>query len=176
VGIAAAAAGASEVWNVDFSSSSLEVARGNASLNQIPEDRFLTLEQDCLPLMRQLAGMSVGRRSARARKYTKIEPRLFDWVVLDPPAWAKSPFGAVDVAGDYPSLFKPALLATRPQGGRILATNHLPAVVVESWLEVLKRCADKAGRPIQSIQIITPDNDFPSFDGRHPLKIAVCEV
>ena len=31
-------------------------------------------------------------------------------VVLDPPRWAKGPFGAVDVARDYESLWKPGVL------------------------------------------------------------------
>lgn len=176
LGLTAAAAGASKVWNVDFSSSSLEVGRRNAAINHIPDDHFLTIEQDCLPVMRQTAGLPVGGRSARTRKYTPFEPRQFDWVILDPPAWAKSPFGAVDVAGDYPSLFKPAVLSTRPNGGRIMATNHVASVDLEDWLDVLKRCATKAGRPIHSIQVIGPEADFPSFDGRHPLKIAICQV
>jgi 23S rRNA (cytosine1962-C5)-methyltransferase len=176
IGLTAAVAGASEVWNVDFSSSSLEVGRRNAILNHIPDEHFLTIEQDCWPVMRQIAGLPVGGRSARSRKYSKFEPRHFDWVVLDPPAWAKSPFGAVDVAGDYQSLFKPAVLSARLNGGRIMATNHLPAVDLDDWLNVLKKCAAKAGRPIRSIQVISPENDFPSFDGRHPLKIAVCEI
>jgi 23S rRNA (cytosine1962-C5)-methyltransferase len=126
--------------------------------------------------MRQLAGLPVGGRRAQTRKYSHFEPRQFDWVILDPPAWAKSPFGAIDVSGDYPSLFKPALLSTRPIGGRIMATNHVPSVDLETWLDVMKRCAAKAGRPIRSIQVLVPENDFPSFDGRHPLKIAICEI
>ena len=176
VGITAAVAGASEVWNVDFSSSSLEVGRRTAALNGLSSDRFLTIEQDCWPVMRQLAGLPVGGRSARTRKYTRFEPHSFDWVVLDPPAWAKSPFGAVDVVGDYPSLFKPALLSARPNGGRILATHHVPKVDLDTWLDTLNRCATKAGRPLQSVQVLMPEEDFPSFDGQHPLKIAICEV
>jgi len=97
-------------------------------------------------------------------------------VFLDPPTWAKSSFGAVDIAGDYPSLFKPAVLIARPEGGKILATNHLASVELNAWLDVLKRCAAKAGRPLKSVEVIQPEKDFPSFDGRHPLKIAVCEV
>jgi 23S rRNA (cytosine1962-C5)-methyltransferase len=175
VGISAAAAGAREVWNVDFASSSLEVGRRNAQLNQIAEDRFRTIEQDCLPVMRQLAGLPVGGRSARSRKFLYFEPRQFDLVFLDPPAWAKSPFGAVDVTGDYPSLFKSAVLATQ-SGGRVIATHHVASVELSTWIGQLERCAAKAGRPLRSVQTLTPENDFPSFDGRHPLKIVVCEV
>jgi 23S rRNA (cytosine1962-C5)-methyltransferase len=176
VGVSAAAAGAREVWNVDFSASSMEVGRRNARLNGIPTDRFKVIEQDCLPVIRQLAGLPPGGRFRQTPRFQKFEPRQFDIVFLDPPAWAKSPFGAIDVAGDYQSLFKPALLAAKPSGGRIIATNHVATVEFDTWVESLQRCAAKAGRPIRSIQRLTPEEDFPSFDGRHPLKIVVCEV
>lgn len=175
-GICAASAGATEVWNVDFASSSLEVGRKNAALHRIDAKRFHTIEEDCLPVMRQLAGLPPGIRRSVKRKFRKFDPREFDLVVLDPPAWSKGPFGAVDVAGDYPGLFKPAVLAAKPSGGRIIATNHLPSIELDSWIDALKRCAAKAGRPIRSCEVIAPEADFPSFDGRHPLKIAVFEV
>jgi 23S rRNA (cytosine1962-C5)-methyltransferase len=178
VGLAAAAAGANEVWNVDFSSTNLGVGRRNAEMNGIPKSSFQTIEEDCLPTMRQLAGLpDLGRRDIKLnRKVKKFEAKQFDLVFLDPPAWSKGPFGAVDIEGDYPSLFKSAVLCAKPQGGRIIATHNLASVELETWLDVLKRCAAKAGRPIVSIETLAPEEDFPSFDGRYPLKIAICEV
>lgn len=38
------------------------------------------------------------------------------------------------------------------------------------------RCATKAGRTVQSVQVLLPEEDFPSPDGRHPLKIAIVRV
>ncbi len=175
VGVTAAKGGAREVWNVDFSNSSLEVGRRNAELNQIPEERFKLIQEDCLPVMRQLAGLPVGLRNAKARPYLKVEARQFDLVFLDPPAWSKGPFGAVDVVGDYPTLFKSAVLATKP-GGRVIATNHIAKVALDSWVDGLKRCAAKAGRALRSVETVSPDEDFPSSDGQHPLKTALCEV
>ena len=96
-------------------------------------------------------------------------------MVLDPPTFSKGPFGAVDLVRDYQGLFKPALMATSP-GGAILATNHVSTVDMEDWLESLRRCATKAGRPLVDIEVITPDPDFPSPDGKHPLKMAWCRV
>ncbi|MFA6030547.1 MAG: class I SAM-dependent methyltransferase [Elusimicrobiota bacterium] len=174
-GVSAAAGGASEVWNVDFASSNLEVGRRNAGLNGIPEDRFRLIEEDCMPVVRQIAGLGAGGRFSRTRKTPKFAACPFDLVVLDPPAWSKGRFGAVDVVGDYPSLFKPAVLAAKP-GGRVLATNHVASVALDAWLDALRRCAEKAGRPLRSVRTLEPDADFPSFDGRPPLKIAVCEV
>ncbi|MBI5882413.1 MAG: class I SAM-dependent methyltransferase [Elusimicrobia bacterium] len=174
-GVCAAAGGANEVWNVDFASSNLEIGRRNALLNGIPEARFRVIEEDCLAVLRQLAGIPVGRRGVKAGRYQRFEPRLFDLVFLDPPAWSKGPFGAVDVAGDYPSLFKPAVLSAKP-GGRVIATNHVPTAGFDTWVSVLARCAAKAGRPVRSLQRLEPEGDFPSFDGQPPLKIVVCEV
>ena len=176
VGLTAAVAGASEVWNVDFAASHLEVGTRNAELNQIPEGRFRTIQEDCLPVMRQLADLSIGGRFGQKRKTVRLEPKTFDFVILDPPAWSKGAFGAVDVVGDYASLFKPAVHTAKPQVGTVIATNHVASVELEAWIDSLKRCADKAGRPIRNLQVLQPEADFPSYDGRPPLKIAVCEV
>jgi 23S rRNA (cytosine1962-C5)-methyltransferase len=91
------------------------------------------------------------------------------------PAWSKGPFGAVDVERDYAALFKPALLATAP-GGTVIATNHVASVVLEDWIAALRRAAEKAGRPLADIETLAPDEDFPTRDGRAPLKIAVCRA
>ena len=172
VGVAAAAGGAREVRNVDFAASALEVGRANAARNGVSME---TLREDVIPVLRQLAGLPVKGRGARRKRFTKIDPRPFDLVVLDPPRWAKSAFGAVDVVRDSPSLFKPAVLATAP-GGQVLATNHVPHVALEDWLDVLRRCAMKAGRPLGEVEVLPPEADFPSPDGRPPLKVALCEV
>ena len=79
---------------------------------------------------------------------------------------------AVDIDGDYPSLFKPAWLALEP-GGALLATHHSAKTSLEDWLSVCRRCAAKAGRPVEQVDVIPVDADFPSFDGAHPLKMAV---
>lgn len=174
-GVCAAAGGASEVWNVDFAGSSLEVGRRNAELNGIPGEKFRNVQEDCLTVVRQLAGLDVRGRFGRKRRYERIEPRQFDLVFLDPPAWAKGPLAAVDVERDYPSMFKPAVLALKP-GGTVIATNHVASVDIAEWTDSLKRCAAKAGRPLKSLEPVEPDGDFPSFDGRPPLKIAVCAI
>ncbi|MBK7874618.1 MAG: class I SAM-dependent methyltransferase [Planctomycetes bacterium] len=173
-GIAAAAAGAREVWNVDFAASSLEVGRRNAELNRLDPERVRFVQEDCLPVMTQLAGLLVKGR-ASVRKHTRFEARRFDVVFLDPPAWSKSAFGAVDVVRDYPSLFKPALLATEP-GGLVVATNHVASVAAADWTTVLARAAEKAGRPLASIEVEGPDDDVPAFDGAAPLKVAWCRL
>ncbi|GAB4114466.1 MAG: class I SAM-dependent methyltransferase [Sandaracinaceae bacterium] len=174
VGVAAARGGASEVWNVDFATSALEVGRRNAEINGLDSRRFRTIEADVIPTVRQLAGLPVKGRGAR-RSFERFAPRSFDLVVLDPPRWAKTPFGAVDVVNDYPSLLKPAIGCARP-GGLVLASHHVPGTSREAFAAVVRRTAEKSGRGLRALEVFGPEEDFPSFDGEPPLKIAVAEV
>ncbi|MDG1484472.1 MAG: class I SAM-dependent methyltransferase [Myxococcota bacterium] len=171
IGVAAAAGGASEVLNVDFAASALAVGRENAALNGVS---MAFLQSDAIPALRQLAGLTIRGRAAR-RKYPRLKARQFDRVVLDPPTFARSPFGAVDLVRDYPALFKPAVLSCA-SGGMVLATNHVSAVSLPDWLDVLTRCAEKAGRPLKRLAVLEPEGDFPPLNGGHLLKMAVCEV
>lgn len=166
--VAALAGGAKEAWNVDFASSALEIADANAKRNGVDAQQR-NIEEDVYPVARQLAGMPV--RSRKPVPYLRLEPQQFDIVVLDPPTWATSPFGAVDLVRDYPGVLKPALLATNP-GGRLLVTNHVSTVDRDEWHAVIRRTAEKAGRPLAALEPIAPEEDFPSPDGRFPLKIA----
>ena len=172
VGVAALAGGANEVWNVDFAASALAVGRRNAALNDLDGSAFVTIQEDVLPTLRQLAGLPIrGRGKRRPRRHQPFKARQFDLVVLDPPGWAKSSFGAVDLVRDYQSLFKPALIATK-EGGHMFVTNNVASVECEDWLAVIERCATKIGRTLGGIEIIEPEPDFPSMDGRPPLKMA----
>lgn len=173
LGLCAALSGASEVWNVDFADSALEVGRANLIKNGVSGLSHRFVCEDFFAVVRQLAGLSIKGKGKR-KKYQKFEPGVFDMVILDPPRWATSSFGAVDLVRDYQSIFKPALLTTKP-GGLLICTNHVPSVDLRDWLRILKQCASKTGETIEIIEIITPEEDFPSPDGRHPLKIAVVE-
>lgn len=174
VGVVAALGGARTVLNVDFATSALAIGTQNAALNRIGSERFQVLQSDCIPVLRQLAGLPVQRRG-KHRPFPRIERRPFDLVCLDPPRWAKGPFGAIDVEHDYQSLFKPCLLTLAP-GGIVVATNHLPQVSREQFAELLRRCAAKAGRPLVDLQLLGPGEDFPSADGQPPLKVAIARV
>ncbi len=172
-GLCAALGGASEVWNVDFAESALNVGRGNLLKNELPDSSHRFIREDFFSTVRQLAGLPIKGKGKR-KKYQKFEPRMFDLVILDPPRWATSVFGAVDLVRDYQSIFKPALLATK-SGGRLICTNHVPAVKFQDWLEMMTRCATKIGETIELVETIAPEDDFPSPDGQHPLKIVVLE-
>ena len=202
-GVVAADAGAGRVVNTDHSASYLAHGDANAKLNGVPKMDSLCL--DFYPAMRQMAGLAMqgrkemgrggrgggrgarGGRGGRGRSDgksknnsisapLKIEPETFDLVILDPPTLTKTRFGAVDIENDYPSLAKPSALCVKP-GGVLLATNHSAAVGLDDWLEIVSRCASKAGREVLSVDVIEPDgvddDDFPPLDdGKRPLKVA----
>jgi 23S rRNA (cytosine1962-C5)-methyltransferase len=172
-GVRAACAGAAEVINADFSASSLEVGRRSLELNPHASARVEFLHEDCLPLLRQWAGLEVKGR-ARSRDFLRVEPRGFDLVLLDPPKWSKGPFGAVDVEHDYPALLKPALLATA-RGGALYATHHLPNLDAAGFEARIRRTAEKAGIDLFAVEVFGPDEDFPGRDGAALLKVARCQ-
>ena len=160
--------GASSVLNVDFATSSLAVGRANVPRNHPGTGSIEFFQSDCLAALWQLAGRELPRRRGQS---PYIAPQTFDLIVLDPPRLSKGRFGTVDVVRDYGSLLKPCVQICRP-GGVILATNHVPSVPLEDWLKAVRRTTEKAGRAIQDLEVILPESDFPSFDGRHPLKMA----
>jgi 23S rRNA (cytosine1962-C5)-methyltransferase len=172
VGLCAAAGGAREVCNLDFAESNLAVGRENGQLNpQLPPMQFV--QSDYFPAIRQLAGLAVAqRRGQPLPDYPRLQARQYELVFLDPPAWAKSAFGTVDLLRDYQSLLKPAVLATAADGV-LVCCNNLAKVPMDDWREQVLRCASKAGRPVREWQAIAPADDFPSLDAQPPLKTLV---
>ena len=175
VGLSAAAGGAREVCNLDFAEGNLAVGRENGQLNpQLPSMEFV--QSDYFPAIRQLAGLPIThRRGQKLPRYPRLEQRQYDLVLLDPPAWAKSAFGTVDLLRDYQSLLKPALLATA-DNGVLICCNNLAKVSMEDWREQVLRCAEKAGRPVREWQVMTPGADFPSRDQQPPLKTLILHL
>ncbi|MNE00367.1 Ribosomal RNA large subunit methyltransferase K [compost metagenome] len=175
VGLSAAAGGAREVCNLDFAEGNLAVGKENGALNpQLLPMGFI--QSDYFPAIRQFAGLPVSqRRGHKLPPYPRLEQRQFDLVFLDPPAWAKSAFGTVDLLRDYQSLLKPALLSTADDGV-LICCNNLAKVNLDDWREQVLRCADKAGRPVRDWQVLKPDGDFPSQDGQPPLKTLILQL
>lgn len=178
VGLCAAISGAETVVNVDFAERNLAIGQENSELNNLNSEQIKFIQSDFFTAVKQFAGIPVKQRIRRGQKprtFPRLEQQQFDIVYLDPPRWAKSHFGTVDLIRDYPSVLKPSLLATK-EGGTLICTNNVAKVPMDEWLDVVKRCADKAGRPIQNIELLTPESDFPSPDGQSPLKIAVLHL
>lgn len=176
VGIAAGIAGAKQVVNIDFAESSLSIGKENAGLNAIPISvRFI--KSDAFAALRQYSGIGQPQvvRRTRLPDFPKLDAQKFDLVFLDPPRYAKSAFGVVDLINDYSALFKPALLATA-EGGTLICCNNVAQVDRAAWIDQLERSARKAGRPVREAEWIAPESDFPSPDGQPPLKMVLLRV
>lgn len=176
IGIAAASAGAAHVVNVDFSESNISIGKENARLNELPI-RMRYVHSDAFAAMRQLAGIGQAKmvRGKHMPVFPKLEQKAFDLVFLDPPRYAKSPFGVVDIVNDYAALMKLALLCTA-EHGTLICCNNAAQITREVWADQLQRCANKAGRPIKELEWIAPEDDFPSHDDQPPLKIALLRL
>lgn len=175
IGTAAAVGGAKRVVNVDFSSFALAAGRKNAELNGV-ESVCQFIQSDAFPALRQLAGLKVtSRNKKKLPDYPKMSASQFDLVFLDPPRFAKSAFGTVDLVNDYQSLLKPAVLATKP-GGKIICCNNVAKVDRDTWFNSLVRCVEKQGRSVSEVAWLDCHADFPAFDDNHPLKIVVLTV
>ena len=175
-GIAAAKAGATFVVNVDASDYALSIGKESARINTLPvRPRFV--KSDAFAAMRQFAGIGQAERvrGKRMPPFPKIEPRQFDLVVLDPPAYGKSAFGVINSLVDYASVFKPALLCTAPDGS-LICTHRVSEVDRNAWAEQLTRAAAKAGRPVKELSWIELDADFPPTPGREALKVALLRI
>lgn len=172
VGLSAAAGGAREVCNLDFAEGNLAVGRENGALNpQLPAMQFV--QSDYFPAIRQLAGLPIAaRRGQKLPSYPRLEQRQYDLILLDPPAWAKSAFGTVDLLRDYQSLLKPALMTTA-ENGTLICCNNLARVSMDDWREQVLRCASKLGRPVRDWEVMQPAADFPSLDNQPPLKTLI---
>ncbi|MEE8876344.1 class I SAM-dependent rRNA methyltransferase [Pseudomonas helleri] len=173
VGLSAAAGGASEVCNLDFAEGNLAVGRENGLLNpELKKMKFV--QSDYFAAIRQLAGLPIVQRRHKLPTYPRLDQREYDLVLLDPPAWAKSAFGTVDLLRDYQSLLKPAVLTTA-KDGVLICCNNLAKVSMDDWREQVLRCAEKAGRPVRDWQVLTPAADFPSMDNQPPLKTLILQ-
>ena len=176
IGVAAAKAGAAHVVNIDFAESNLKVGKENARLNDLPI-RLRFVHSDAFAAMRQLAGIGQPAmvRGKRMPAFPRLDQRSFDLVFVDPPRYAKSPFGVVDIVNDYAALMKLALQCTT-EGGTLICCNNAAEISREVWADQLGRCATKIGRKIREVEWIMPEDDFPSHDGQPPLKIALLRV
>jgi 23S rRNA (cytosine1962-C5)-methyltransferase len=152
IGIAAARAGAAHVVNVDFAETNLKVGKENGRLNDLPI-RMRFVQSDAFAAMRQLAGIGQPNmvRGKKMPAFPKLEKHGFDLVFLDPPRYAKSAFGVVDIVNDYAALMKLALLCTN-EGGTLICCNNAAQISREVWADQLQRCATKAGRTIRAIE------------------------
>lgn len=141
LGVAAMAGGASRVVHVDLKRHFLNLAKTSYTLNGLPINRGDFISGDFWPVMSRLIKSN----------------DLFDCVIVDPPFFAATPKGVVDLENNQARV----LNKVRPliaDGGCLVAVNngvYVPGVRFHSTLEEI--CADGY---LSIEELIPVDSDF----------------
>ncbi len=158
-GIYAAVRGAAEVVGIDIDEAVLEIARGNARLNNV-RPRFV--QADIFPWLRDAA-------ANRER---------FDVVVLDPAKMTRDREQVIPALKKYLDMNKLALGVVKP-GGLFATFSCTGLVSEEQFLDMLRRAAFYAGRTVQVLKVAGAGADHPFLahvpESRY-LKAVFCRV
>lgn len=162
-GVYAAVRGASEVVGVDIDPAVLDIARGNARLNDLhgkAMPRFV--QADIFPWLRD--AQANGER--------------FDVVILDPAKMTRDREQVIPALKKYLDMNKAALGVVKP-GGLFATFSCTGLVSEEQFLDMLRRAAFYAGRTVQVLKVAGAGPDHPWLaqvpESRY-LKAVFCRV
>jgi len=151
--------GASEVLGVDIDADVIEIAKGNAKLNNV-RPRFV--QADIFPWLRD-AG---------------IRGEQYDVVILDPAKMTRDREQVIPALKKYLDMNKLALGVVKPGG--LFATFSCTGLVSEDqFLDMLRRAAYYSGRTVQVLKVAGAGADHPWLaqvqESRY-LKAVFCRV
>ncbi|ATD66585.1 MULTISPECIES: class I SAM-dependent rRNA methyltransferase [Luteimonas] len=158
-GVYAAVRGASEVVGIDIDEDVIEIAKGNAKLNDV---RIKFVQADIFPWLRDASNAGDA----------------YDVVVLDPAKMTRDREQVIPALKKYLDMNKLALGVVKPGG--LLATFSCTGLVSEEqFLDMLRRAAFYANRTIQILKVsgAGPDHPFMAHvqESRY-LKAVFCRV
>jgi len=158
-GVYAAARGASEVVGIDIDEDVIEIAKGNAKLN---DARIRFVQADIFPWLRDASNAGDA----------------YDVVVLDPAKMTRDREQVIPALKKYLDMNKLALGVVKPGG--LLATFSCTGLVSEEqFLDMLRRAAFYANRTIQILKVSGAGADHPFMahvqESRY-LKAVFCRV
>jgi len=143
----AALGGASRVFSVDQDENAVALSRENFARNGLAPEKHDFLAADVFELLASF----------------KEEGRLFDLILLDPPAFAKTQRAVEAALAGYASLNRQALALLRPGG--LLATASCSArVSPEAFFEAVKEGAYNAG-----VELVLLEERYQPPD--HPIRL-----
>jgi len=158
-GVYAAVRGASEVVGIDIDEDVIEIAKGNAKLNDV---RIKFVQADIFPWLRDASNAGDA----------------YDVVVLDPAKMTRDREQVIPALKKYLDMNKLALGVVKPGG--LLATFSCTGLVSEEqFLDMLRRAAFYANRTIQILKVSGAGADHPFMahvqESRY-LKAVFCRV
>ncbi len=158
-GVYAAARGAAEVVGVDIDADVIEIAKGNARLN---DARIRFVQADIFPWLRDAA--NAGER--------------YDVVVLDPAKMTRDRDQVIPALKKYLDMNRLALGVVKP-GGLFATFSCTGLVSEEQFLDMLRRASFYSGRTIQVLRVAGAGADHPFLanvqESRY-LKAVFCRV
>ncbi|MGG6298019.1 class I SAM-dependent rRNA methyltransferase [Leptolyngbya sp. AN02str] len=160
--LAALAAGASHVLNMDASAFALELSERNHQLNQLDPAQYDHVEGDVFRLLRQF----------------RDEARQFDVIVLDPPKFVESQANLQKAARGYKDINRLAFLLLRP-GGVLITFSCSGLMPTDLFQKIVADAALDAHCEAQLIHRLGQAADHPtllSFPESTYLKGFVCRV
>jgi 23S rRNA (cytosine1962-C5)-methyltransferase len=149
--LAAAKAGAAEVWSVDSSGPALARAARNAQLNDIPSSHFKLEEANVTDLLK-----------AQYEHVVKdgLEAAGFDIVILDPPKFAPSANHVERAARAYKDLNMRGLRLLKPSG-YLLTFSCSGAITVDLFQKIVAGAIVDARVDCQLLQRLAAGQDHP---------------
>ncbi|MGA7155875.1 MAG: class I SAM-dependent rRNA methyltransferase [Acidobacteriaceae bacterium] len=157
------------VTGVDASLSALEAADRNLALNPQLTAETDWIEADAFDYLRHL--------DDTAQKSSSSED-LFDAIVLDPPAFAKSKRAAVGALRGYKELNLRALRLLAP-GGTLITHSCSHHVSLQEFTEIVASAASDAHRRVQLLETHAAAPDHPevlTLPETRYLKSLICRV
>ena len=151
-----------QVTGVDASRSALEVADRNLALNPELGAQVDWIEADAFELLREFEAAG----------------EVYDTIVLDPPAFAKSKRAAEGALRGYKELNLRAMKMLR-EGGTLVTCSCSHHVPLEEFTGVVAAAAADAGKRVQVLEIRGAAPDHPSvltLPETNYLKCLICRV
>ena len=154
----------SRVTGVDVSRAALEVAERNLDLNReaLGDAEVDWVEADAFDLLRDWSDAGT----------------VYDTIVLDPPAFAKTRRAAEGALRGYRELNLRALKMLRP-GGRLITCSCSHHVGLADFMQVLRGAAGDAGRRVRLLEVRGAAADHPvvlNIPETEYLKCVICEA
>lgn len=137
-GVYAAAGGATAVTNVDVSARAIDLARENHALNDLPAEHVV----------------------ADAFQYVRQHRERYDFIVCDPPAFAKSRAEVDRAARGYKDINLHALKLVEP-GGHLMTFSCSGHMSLDLFQKVIFAAAHDADRRVSFVRRLTAGEDHP---------------
>lgn len=160
--LAALAEGAQHVLAIESSAPAIELARQNAALNELPQDRSEWLQGDVFHELRRL----------------RDHGRSFDVAVLDPPRFAPTAAHADKASRGYKDINLLALKLLRP-GGLLFTFSCSGGVSPDLFQKIVAGAALDAGVQASIVAWLDQPPDHPvalNFPEGRYLKGLVCKI